>query len=136
MPARIARSRSSSSIPTLFLRFRDRCAAAGITREPGARHPADHALPADAALRRALRRERAASGCAQRFEGLEEDADTRRMIAAAFAISQVEALAREGVDEFHFYTLNRAELTYAICHALGVRARAGRTARPRSEQRA
>ena len=36
-------------------------------------------------------------------------------------IEQVEALSREGVDEFHFYTLNRADLTYAICHALGVR---------------
>ena len=57
----------------------------------------------------------------QRFDGLEDDADTRRMIAAAFAIEQVEALSREGVDEFHFYTLNRADLTYAICHALGVR---------------
>jgi methylenetetrahydrofolate reductase (NADPH) len=45
------------------------------------------------------------------------------MIAAAFAIAQVEALSREGIDEFHFYTLNRAELTYAICHALGVRPR-------------
>jgi methylenetetrahydrofolate reductase (NADPH) len=57
----------------------------------------------------------------QRFEGLDEDADTRRMIAAAVAIAQVEQLAREGVTEFHFYTLNRVELTYAICHALGVR---------------
>ena len=56
-----------------------------------------------------------------RFDGLEEDPETRRMIAAAFAIGQVERLSREGVDEFHFYTLNRADLTYAICHALGVR---------------
>ena len=56
-----------------------------------------------------------------RFDGLEDDPDTRRMIAAAFAIGQVETLCREGVDEFHFYTLNRADLTYAICHALGVR---------------
>jgi len=58
---------------------------------------------------------------AERFAGLEEDPDTRRLIAAAFAIGQVETLAREGVEEFHFYTLNRADLTYAICHALGVR---------------
>ena len=43
------------------------------------------------------------------------------MIAASVAIEQVERLSREGVSEFHFYTLNRAELTYAICHALGVR---------------
>ena len=41
------------------------------------------------------------------------------MIAASVAIEQVARLRREGVDEFHFYTLNRAELTYAICHALG-----------------
>ena len=58
---------------------------------------------------------------AERFAGLEDDADTRRLLAAAFAIGQVETLARHGVEEFHFYTLNRADLTYAICHALGVR---------------
>jgi methylenetetrahydrofolate reductase (NADPH) len=45
------------------------------------------------------------------------------MIAAAVAIEQAARLRHEGVDEFHFYTLNRAELAYAICHALGVRAR-------------
>ena len=56
-----------------------------------------------------------------RFEGLDEDPETRRLIAAAVAIEQVQALEREGVSEFHFYTLNRSELTYAICHALGVR---------------
>jgi methylenetetrahydrofolate reductase (NADPH) len=58
---------------------------------------------------------------AERFAGLDNDADTRKLLAAAFAIGQVEKLAREGVQEFHFYTLNRADLTYAICHALGVR---------------
>jgi methylenetetrahydrofolate reductase (NADPH) len=56
-----------------------------------------------------------------RFHGLDDDAETRRLIAASVAIEQVQALAQEGVREFHFYTLNRAELTYAICHALGVR---------------
>jgi methylenetetrahydrofolate reductase (NADPH) len=61
---------------------------------------------------------------AHRFEGLDEDADTRKMIAAAVAIDQVQQLQRHGIDEFHFYTLNRSELTYAICHALGVRAMA------------
>ena len=60
----------------------------------------------------------------ERFAGLDDDPDTHRMIAAAVAIAQVEALSREGVEEFHFYTLNRAELTYAICHALGVRPQA------------
>ena len=43
------------------------------------------------------------------------------MIAASFAIEQVRRLQQHGVQEFHFYTLNRAELAYAICHALGVR---------------
>ena len=47
--------------------------------------------------------------------------ETRRLIAASVAIDQVHQLEREGVRYFHFYTLNRAELTYAICHALGVR---------------
>ncbi len=46
------------------------------------------------------------------------------MIAASVAIEQVDELRRQGVDEFHFYTLNRAELTYAICHTLGLRPRA------------
>ena len=43
------------------------------------------------------------------------------MIAVSVAIEQVARLQRQGVEEFHFYTLNRAELTYAICHALGLR---------------
>jgi methylenetetrahydrofolate reductase (NADPH) len=43
------------------------------------------------------------------------------MIAANVAIEQVQRLRQHGVHEFHFYTLNRAELTYAICHALGLR---------------
>ena len=46
------------------------------------------------------------------------------MRAANVAIEQVSTLQREGVEEFHFYTLNRAELTYAICHALGLRGEA------------
>jgi len=61
-----------------------------------------------------------------RFHGLDDDAETRRLIAASVAIEQVRALAKEGVKEFHFYTLNRSELTYAICHALGVRPAAAR----------
>jgi methylenetetrahydrofolate reductase (NADPH) len=58
----------------------------------------------------------------ERFQGLDDDPDTRRLIAASVAIEQVRELKKEGIDEFHFYTLNRSELTYAICHALGVRA--------------
>ena len=58
---------------------------------------------------------------AQRFAGLEEDAETRRLVAITTAAELVHKLQAEGVNEFHFYTLNRAELTYALCHLLGVR---------------
>jgi methylenetetrahydrofolate reductase (NADPH) len=104
-----------------FLRFRDGCAAAGITAPivPGI-------LPIlrFAQVQRFARRCGAAipPSLARRFEGLDEDAETRRLIGAAVAIEQVEILHRHGVQDFHFYTLNRAELTYAVCHALGVRA--------------
>ena len=57
----------------------------------------------------------------EKFEGLDEDPETRQMISANVAIELVEKLQQEGVSEFHFYTLNRAELTYAICFALGLR---------------
>ena len=75
-----------------FLRFRDRCAARRHPRADRAGHPADHALPAGAALRRALRRHAFRTGCSERFEGLEDDAETRRLIAASVAIEQVQAL--------------------------------------------
>jgi len=58
---------------------------------------------------------------AERFEGLDDDADTRRLIAATVAAEQVTQLRAEGVDTFHFYTMNRADLVYAICHHLGIR---------------
>jgi len=110
-----------------FLRFRDRCAAAGITAE---------LVPGILPITRFPQMLRFAKRCgasvpewlAHRFDGLDDDPDTRRMIAASVAIDQARKLQREGVQEFHFYTLNRAELTYAICHALGVRAPAGRAA--------
>ena len=57
----------------------------------------------------------------ERFAGLDDDQGTRQMIAASVAIEQVHKLQAEGISEFHFYTLNRSELTFAICHALGVR---------------
>jgi methylenetetrahydrofolate reductase (NADPH) len=104
----------------VFLRYRDRCSAAGIginivpgilpiTRFPQLLRFADRC---GASVPEWLR---------QRFDGLDDDADTRRMIAAHVAIEQVQRLQRHGVEEFHFYTLNRAELTYAICHAMGLR---------------
>jgi methylenetetrahydrofolate reductase (NADPH) len=103
-----------------FLRFRDRCVAVGITAS---------LVPGILPITRFPQMLRFAARCgasippwlAQRFEGLENDAETRKLLAASFAIGQVERLSREGVEEFHFYTLNRADLAYAICHALGVR---------------
>jgi methylenetetrahydrofolate reductase (NADPH) len=59
---------------------------------------------------------------ADRFAGLEQDAATRRLIAAAVAAEQVVDLVDRGVTDFHFYTMNRADLVFAICHLLGVRA--------------
>ena len=61
---------------------------------------------------------------AARFEGLEQDVETRKLIAAAVAAEQVLDLVDRGVTEFHFYTMNRADLVYAICHLLGLRAQA------------
>ena len=58
---------------------------------------------------------------AKRFEGLDEDAETRQMVAAAVAAEQVLALRDKGVRDFHFYTLNHADLVFAICHLLGLR---------------
>jgi methylenetetrahydrofolate reductase (NADPH) len=58
---------------------------------------------------------------AHRFEGLEDDIDTRKLIAAAVAAEQVLDLVDRGVTEFHFYTMNRADLVYAVCHLLGLR---------------
>ena len=52
------------------------------------------------------------------FEGLDEDADSRRMVAAVVAAEQVRLLQANGVDEFHFYTLNRSPATRAILAAL------------------
>ncbi|HEY2591082.1 MAG TPA: methylenetetrahydrofolate reductase, partial [Steroidobacteraceae bacterium] len=111
----------------IYLRFRDRCAAAGIGASivpgilPITQFPQvlEFAARCGASIPERL---------ARRFDGLEQDPDTRRLISAAVAIEQVERLQREGVDEFHFYTLNRAELTFAICHAIGVRPRTAKAA--------
>ena len=58
---------------------------------------------------------------ANRFDGLDEDAATRKLIAAAVAAEQVLDLVDQGVTDFHFYTMNRADLVYAVCHLLGLR---------------
>jgi methylenetetrahydrofolate reductase (NADPH) len=56
---------------------------------------------------------------AERFEGLDEDPETRAMIAATTACDLCRCLLAEGVTEFHFYTMNRAPLSIAICRMLG-----------------
>jgi methylenetetrahydrofolate reductase (NADPH) len=106
----------------VFLRFRDACAAARIDVSivpgilPITRFPQllRFAARCGATVPQSLHRQ---------FDGLDDDPETRRMIAANVAIEQVQKLRQHGVNEFHFYTLNRAELTYAICHALGLRPR-------------
>jgi len=104
----------------VFLRFRDRCAAAGIDSP---------IVPGILPITRFPQLEKFAKACGasvpdwlrQWFAGLDDDAETRQMIAASVAIDQVRRLEAEGISEFHFYTLNRSELAFAICHALGVR---------------
>jgi methylenetetrahydrofolate reductase (NADPH) len=58
---------------------------------------------------------------AEKFDGLDDDPDTRRLVAATVAAGQVQKLAKHGVDTFHFYTMNRADLVFAISHLLGLR---------------
>ena len=58
---------------------------------------------------------------AERFDGLDDDVATRKLVAAAVAAEQVLDLVDRGVTDFHFYTMNRADLVYAICHLLGLR---------------
>jgi methylenetetrahydrofolate reductase (NADPH) len=58
---------------------------------------------------------------AEKFEGLDDDAETRKLVAATVAAGQVQKLAKHGVDTFHFYTMNRADLVFAISHLLGIR---------------
>jgi methylenetetrahydrofolate reductase (NADPH) len=104
----------------IFLRFRDRVAAAQI--DVGL-------IPGILPVTNFNTLVRFASACGASipqslstlFEGLDGDPTTRQLIAAHAAVSQAEDLGREGVEDFHFYTLNRADLSFAVCHALGVR---------------
>ena len=65
---------------------------------------------------------------AQKFEGLDDDPETRKLVAATVAAGQVQKLAKHGVDTFHFYTMNRADLVFAISHLLGIRPNGARKA--------
>ena len=107
---------------TLFLRFLDRALAAGITASivPGIMPVSNFA---QAAKFSAMCGTSIPDWMGPLFDGTEDDPETRRMIGAIVAAEQVRLLQANGVDEFHFYTLNRADLTYAIAHLLGVRAK-------------
>jgi methylenetetrahydrofolate reductase (NADPH) len=106
----------------LYLRFRDRAAHAGIAVPivPGILPVTNYAQ---------VKKFSASCGASipawmeGHFAGLDDDPDTRRLVAASIAAEQCRRLHAEGVHEFHFYTLNRADLIVAICHLLGVRAR-------------
>ena len=108
---------------SVYLRFLDVAAAAGITIPivPGIvpvqnfKQTAGFAKRAGASVPAWL---------ADRFEGLENDPVTRRLVAAAVCAEQVVDLIDRGVDELHFYTMNRADLVFAICHLIGLRPRA------------
>ena len=65
---------------------------------------------------------------ADRFAGLENDPATHQLVAAGVAAEQVLDLVDQGVRDFHFYTMNRAELVYAICRLLGIKPDARRAA--------
>lgn len=103
-----------------FLRFRDRAAAAGIAVPlvPGV-------LPVTNFAQTVNFSRMCGAGVPpwleHLFAGLDDDPDTRRLVAASLAVEQCRRLQAEGVNEFHFYTLNRAELTLGICRMLGLR---------------
>ncbi|MBT5039167.1 MAG: methylenetetrahydrofolate reductase [NAD(P)H] [Rhodospirillaceae bacterium] len=105
----------------LFLRFRDRAAAAGIDVPivPGILPVTNYARLVDFSARCGAS---LPEWLARLFDGLDDDPETRRLISGWVAIEQCRRLIANGVRDFHFYTLNRAELTRAICHALGIRA--------------
>lgn len=104
----------------VFLRFLDRALAAGIKAPivPGIMPVTNFSQAAKFC---------AACGTsvpkwmAPLFEGLDDDVETRRMVSAAVAAEQVRILQANGIDEFHFYTLNRPDLVYAISRILGVK---------------
>lgn len=103
-----------------FLRFRDRAAAAGV---------AIPLIPGIMPVTNFGGLARMAGACgasvpdwlAAHFDGLDQDPDTRRLIAASVAAETCARLQEEGFSDFHFYTLNRADLVYAICRVLGLR---------------
>ncbi|WAD29709.1 methylenetetrahydrofolate reductase [Citrobacter braakii] len=103
-----------------YLRFRDRCVSAGIDVEiiPGILPVSNFKQAKKFAD---MTNVRIPAWMSTMFDGLDDDAETRKLVGANIAMDMVKILSREGVKDFHFYTLNRAEMSYAICHTLGVR---------------
>lgn len=103
-----------------FLRFRDRIDVAGIDIPiiPGILPVTNFAKVLEFSDRCGAT---VPDWMAKLFDGLDDDPETRKLVAVSVAVDQCRALRAEGVDNFHFYTLNRAELTYAICWRLGLR---------------
>jgi methylenetetrahydrofolate reductase (NADPH) len=103
-----------------FLKFRDRITAAGIDVPviPGILPVTNFAKVVEFSARCGAS---VPDWMASLFDDLDDDPDTRKMVAVSVAVDQCRALQAEGVNQFHFYTLNRAELTYAICWRLGLR---------------
>jgi methylenetetrahydrofolate reductase (NADPH) len=106
---------------SIYLRYRDRARAAGITVPivPGIMPVTNFAQTVKFS---AMAGASVPDSLAHHFDGLEADPETRKLVAATIAAEQCTKLADEGVEDFHFYTLNRADLAYAICHILGLRA--------------
>lgn len=104
-----------------YLRFLDLCLAAGITAPivPGIMPVSNFA---QAVKFSDMCGTNVPKWMARLFSGTDNDPETRRMVGMMVAAEQVRLLQANGVDEFHFYTLNRPDLTYAIAHVLGVRA--------------
>jgi methylenetetrahydrofolate reductase (NADPH) len=104
----------------LYLRYLDRVRARGITIPivPGIM-PMHNFRQARGFVTRAGTS--VPNWLAAKFEGLDDDPDTRKLVAATVVAGQVQKLAKHGVDTFHFYTMNRADLVFAISHLLGIR---------------
>ena len=106
----------------VFLRFRDRAAAAGIDMDivPGILPVTNYQTLVRFA---GFTKVHVPNWLHKMYEGLDkDDQTTRNLLGASISMDMVKVLAKEGIRDFHFYTLNRSELSYAICHMLGVRA--------------
>ena len=103
-----------------YLRFRDRCATVGIDVEivPGIL-PVSNFKQLEKMAK--ITNVKIPNWMQKMYQGLDDDQTTRNLVGASIAMDMVKILSKEGVKDFHFYTLNRSELSYAICHTLGVR---------------